>query len=884
MGPDQPSQLFREESRLDSLFFQHGRFPPWRLRKSTSIKYSVVAPCYNVARYLDDFFRSWLTQNLAAAALEIICVDDGSTDNTAALIARWARRFPGRIQLVRQANQGLSAARNAGLARARGDYVSFADPDDFVARDHLLQVDKEIRRRGTKPPLLVSAHLVVYWETSGIFSDEHPQGFRFRKKRRALLAGDLKDFLQMSVNSAWIDRASIEAHTLRFDPRVVPAFEDCHFVNRLMLLEPERRVVFLPAAKYYYRKRSEQNSLIDMALTKASGFLDQLEHGHLDLLKFAETTRGSIPAFVQRTVLYSVLWNIRRVVDHPEHVAMLDAGQKQCFAALLREVLSRISAPVIEGYRLRNMNEMLRTGILGYFKNARPGAATRLFLKSFDVETGRAQFAYYAADEAPDAVALAGDERLALLHPSRVTHDFLGGAFCYEHFFWCRLPGAGEVRFTAGGHTAVVCRGHKVLGSAIDRDRAALATRQSPPANLPAAGDAHRLRQEARAPDILSAYDGCWLLMDRAEKADDNAEHLYRHLMKTGQASGKYFVLNRNSADWQRLADDGFQLLEYGSRAHVLALVNARFLISSHVNRYVFRPALLQPIGDLVHYRFVFLNHGVILSDASRWLNAKNMDLFVTASATEHESIVSYASNYKFSAAEVKLTGLPRHDSLLAGPQSADTILIMPTWRHYLDGNDNVPFAESDFARAWRSLLRAPALRDVARRSGKRLVFCPHPKMAAALESFGVGDHIECVDPRRNHSYQALFRAAAVLVTDYSSVTCEMAYLDRPSVYYQFDNREFFSGAHTFSKGYFDYRASGFGPVSETEDELLRHLERTLSGHEDPVYAERRRQMFAYRDGRCCERVLEAIAELYRPDARPPQAAAGTAAPQPAPA
>jgi glycosyltransferase involved in cell wall biosynthesis len=84
---------------------------------------SILIPCFNQARFLPDAIESALAQ--AGTRIEVIVVNDGSTDATPAV----ARRYP-TVRLVEQPNRGLSAARNAGLAAAQGTYVVFLDADD----------------------------------------------------------------------------------------------------------------------------------------------------------------------------------------------------------------------------------------------------------------------------------------------------------------------------------------------------------------------------------------------------------------------------------------------------------------------------------------------------------------------------------------------------------------------------------------------------------------------------------------------------------------------------------------------------------------------------------------------------------------------------------
>lgn len=92
-------------------------------------RFSIIIPAYNQARYLASSIESALAQTTSAC--EVIVVNDGSTDDTAALL----ERFGDRIRVVTQANAGLSAARNAGFRNARGDFLLFLDADDLLMPD-----------------------------------------------------------------------------------------------------------------------------------------------------------------------------------------------------------------------------------------------------------------------------------------------------------------------------------------------------------------------------------------------------------------------------------------------------------------------------------------------------------------------------------------------------------------------------------------------------------------------------------------------------------------------------------------------------------------------------------------------------------------------------
>lgn len=106
------------------------------VKKSDSepIDVSIIVPCYNVEAYIGRCLDSLVDQK--GAFFEIVCVDDGSTDGTRAILETYASRYLN-IRIVTKVNSGLADARNMGVNAASGQYVTFVDSDDFVSRDYL---------------------------------------------------------------------------------------------------------------------------------------------------------------------------------------------------------------------------------------------------------------------------------------------------------------------------------------------------------------------------------------------------------------------------------------------------------------------------------------------------------------------------------------------------------------------------------------------------------------------------------------------------------------------------------------------------------------------------------------------------------------------------
>ncbi|EAH5467340.1 glycosyltransferase family 2 protein, partial [Campylobacter jejuni] len=116
-------------------------------------KYVIVSAVYNVEKYLDDFFKSIINQRLDFKNnIHLICVDDGSTDNSANIIKKYQKKYPKNIIYLYKENGGQASARNLGLKYLKENdlnipWVTFTDPDDFLDRDYFYEVDSFLKNQ-----------------------------------------------------------------------------------------------------------------------------------------------------------------------------------------------------------------------------------------------------------------------------------------------------------------------------------------------------------------------------------------------------------------------------------------------------------------------------------------------------------------------------------------------------------------------------------------------------------------------------------------------------------------------------------------------------------------------------------------------------------------
>lgn len=367
-----------------------------------------------------------------------------------------------------------------------------------------------------------------------------------------------------------------------------------------------------------------------------------------------------------------------------------------------------------------------------------------------------------------------------------------------------------------------------------------------------------------------------WLISDRVGKADDNGEALFTYMNTTQKDSGieTYFVLEQDSEDYERLSKIG-KVVSFLSPEHKILSLLCDKIISSQGEDYIYQPFLEKSYlyKDIMYgQKFVFLQHGVTKDDLSNWLKRtnKNISMFVTATHMEYQSILDY--DYGYDETQVKCVGFPRFDYLCDSSKEKRIITFMPTWRSYLVSSYDAKsdkrvldagFENSAYCQMFREVFSDRRLYEAATKYGYQIQIMPHPSMPEKCFSyFNCDNSVKILN--KNTRYRDLFADSRLIVTDYSSTVFDFAYLRKPVLYYQKDAEEFFSGKHSYQKGYFDYERDGFGEVAYEAETLVEFVIEYME-HDCQLkdfYRDRIDKTFAYNDKENCKRVYEEIRKL----------------------
>lgn len=874
--------------------------------EESSPKISVVTAVYNVEDYIDDYLDS-LDRQTRPNTIEVILVVDGSTDSSERKIREWAERTSLAHSILTKVNGGQASARNVGIKIAKGEWVTFCDPDDYLADNYFENLTAFMDSDINDTASMYATRVVGFDEASGKTSASHPLNGRFRDGDRFVSLERSPSFFHMSGATAVVRTSELKRLGHEFQEELTFSFEDAHFVASYLLQQAIPVIGIVASSDYFYRRRAAGNSSVQISAFKAEKYGAVLTHGHLDLLARAKEIKGEVPMWLQLMLIYDLLWYYRgdRRVGAPSR--SMDATVLENFHWLVGKVMDGISEIAVHSFEVMATDDDLRNAlILGYKQpDHRPG---EVYVESLDVDQQMTLLHYIYSGSLPEETITYKGKAVTPRHAKTRTMTFLGRTLFSHRYIWIPANGTFEIALDGAQKQLIIGRPRRQHYSlrpytvskalaGVDLTKKSSIPRAKRSRFLPVRAlkktqrigmslrkqlqdawikkwDAQsRILRLADSPKIKAKYADSWIFMDRIYRANDNAEHLYRHISTKHPRVNAWFVLERQSPDWKRLSEEGFKLLEHGSEDHKLALMNAKIYASSHLDKFVTDP-LTGKLAARAGWKFAFLQHGVTDHDLSYWFNGKRIDLLVTSTVPEYESIVGNDTAYRFSTKEVKLTGFPRHDALASRSHAPEKkwILVSPTWRQSLVGPSDAlgrrgrieGFAESDYALSWAAFLNSPQLTQFARSNGFRIGLLPHPSLAEYVSEMELSPDVAVLDWDQK-PFAEFVHESAVLVTDYSSTAFEAAYSGVPVVYFQFDQEAIKSGSHTYDVGYFDFQDDGFGPVTTDAESAVHASIVSITGSVEPKYAARTESTFKFLDAGNSERVYREMTKLIRP-------------------
>ena len=347
-----------------------------------------------------------------------------------------------------------------------------------------------------------------------------------------------------------------------------------------------------------------------------------------------------------------------------------------------------------------------------------------------------------------------------------------------------------------------------------------------------------------------------WLICETKNMARDNGYVFFKYMQEYKKNIKTYYAISFTCNDYNKLTKYK-NLVNWSSLKHYFIYMCATKNISSHKegnpNHTLF--TILHLYLRLYNNR-VFLQHGITKDDAPMFYYKNTyFRYFICGAKREYEYITKH---FGYPTGNVIYTGFARFDNL-HNIKPKKQILLIPTWRRWFELNKkNETFIKSEYYIKWNSLINNKKLNAFLSENNLELIFYPHYQMKKFINCFNNDNQfIKIINDEID--IQKLLIDSSLMITDYSSVYMDFAYMKKPIIYYQFDYEKY-RESH-FKEGYFSYKSDGFGKVLVDETELVDEIIRIIknSFQVEPKYIERMNKFFELNDNHNCERIYYGI-------------------------
>lgn len=349
-----------------------------------------------------------------------------------------------------------------------------------------------------------------------------------------------------------------------------------------------------------------------------------------------------------------------------------------------------------------------------------------------------------------------------------------------------------------------------------------------------------------------------WLVCETKNTARDNGYIFYKYVKENHPEIKCYYAINRNTYDYEKVKKYG-NIIKWGGFKHYFYYMSATKNISSHKegnpNHSLF--TVLHLYMNLYNNR-VFLQHGVLYQNFLMF-HKKNtkFKIFITGTKPEYDYV---SEKYGYSD-EVKYTGLARFDNLHDYKTDDKCILLIPTWRRWLDTREK--FENSEYFKRLNSLISNQKLIELLEKNDKYIYFYPHLCTQKFIDCYKINNDRIKIVYAQNVDIQDLLRKGSLLITDFSSIFTDFAYMYKPIIYYQYDAEQFYKKHINidFNTSYFDFKRDGYGEIVDDEDNLIENIKRYIDNDfkMESDYKKRVTNSFVLHDKNNCKRIYEQI-------------------------
>ncbi len=819
-------------------------------------KVTVIVPIYNSGEYLISCLNSLILQTIDMKEVEVLLLDDGSTDNSLNVCYQYASKYPF-FKVFTHENKGVSATRNWGIRLAQGKYIMYLDSDDELTENTLQLVTDFFDNN------FDLVDIVTYPERTYLSTGEKKNPhIRYKTLKKTGIYDATKDFYlyQVRLNIAV---KNLGERNFFFDEEM-GYHEDQKYCNEI--IEEKLKLGFVEGCEYKYKLRpgniTGENTNPIYLFEPTTKYWESLFAKYED-----------VPRYYQVLFLHDLSWKLSQNYLLPYHYKG-EKFEESCnrLWRLLKKVDDRaiLEQPSTDYFHrfffLEKKNEgttpIVDDGIFSLYSDGIKvfqKDSFELVMNKCKVKDGKMMMLltlksqFFNFHEKPTVFAVENEEIKKEMELSLSSRSYYRCKTITNHFYVfyyeCELEDVQKLKFVVDVdgfeypthyYMMPTCP-FVTVGSIVREDYQIKYINKEFEINRITNDEIDELLEKnnqyingvnpqafrIRKVSERFADKRIWLYYDCKGVEYDNGYLQFIHDYEKEDGVERYYILNNDFESSSYLFSEKQlkNVIMFGSLMHQELFIRAEKIITAfieEVNLYPFHAENKKFYMDLMNSEIIYLQHGILHATLPWKYTPERLEVDRVVASSYFE-LKNFTSKYGFRKKDVLSCGMPRFEKMDRNKKPINRILYAPSWRMYLIGEciDTIwqlteeKFLNSKYFRDTQEFILSEELISSLEKNDIYLDFKIHPIFRPYLKYYKVNsDRIVLADNQVEDEDYSLF------ITDFSSYVFNFAYLKRPILYYVPDMEEFEAGLNQYRE--LDMPLDeGFGENPKTVEELV---------------------------------------------------------------
>lgn len=860
-------------------------------------KVSVIVPVYNVEKYLRGCLDSLLMQTIDQDQMEVLLINDGSTDGSYDICKEYAEYFPV-FKLFSKENEGVSETRNYGIKMAKGKYIMYLDADDTYSPQTIKAVTNYFDKIYNQVDVVTYLDQRYY---NGKKQALHKR-YDFLKETGIYELSKFPYIMQTRINICVKNKGE---NNVLFPTDCEGLHEDQRYND--LILAPKMKIGFCREGEYQYNV-SNETSIMHEKFYPIYIFEHTISYYEDLFSQFDE-----VPQYYQAQYLNDLSWKLKSNILFPYY---LHGEEFNGAVERLKNLIDRVDDDVIlnnpttdnfhRHYFLTWKHDSSLCTLVTFKDKVFIYKKDKLLFsqKSFEIILNKLKiekniikvfafvksplFNYIPQPEIYINIYKQNGVSERLLQELSLAGDSYYFSKEQTNFFWqfffdypieedfdfqieIKIDDENYSTYFWIGPSAPFSSGQKIT-QALFKEHIVELKENLFSVKKVLQEEMLLLRQDAtkkcmapqnicvirRAADANYIHRRVWLYYDCAGVEQDNGWLQFVHDFPKEDGIERFFIDANNREDLPEIYR--LNIIKFGSLKHKLLYLLAETILTAYIeveNVVPFTKEERRYISDVSHAHIVYLQHGILHAHLPyKYVPSRiEADEIVVSSYFESKN---FTEMYHFRMQDLVPVGMGRFDLLDRSSKINNRILFAPSWRNYLigprDGNQWIytdeKFLNSNYFRCFNAFINSPDLEEILERNDLYLDFKIHPIFKHYLSYFDhVNSRVVFADDTVEESSYAMF------ITDFSSFVFDFGYLHRSILYFVPDWEEFISGMNQYRELDLPFEKA-FGPLAKDADEAISNIEKSVLRNFEPEEKYMRRMEGFYLPIRECRENL----------------------------